>query len=195
MSDDRWNEKIRLLPHDRIYARTLDALMPRWIVPNHVTVLRFFLIAPVVYLLYVGNYSWGVPLFLFAALTDALDGSMARVRRKITRWGIVYDPLADKLLIGSVLFLIVLRHINFYLGLGLLLVESLMIIGGWMMWRRGIVQPANFFGKLKMVAEVVGIMLLLIALWLDMSLFVDLSNGTLSVALVVAIVSLLSRLY
>jgi len=195
MSDDRWNEKIRLLLHDRIYARTLDVLLPRWIAPNHVTVLRFFLVPPVVYLLYIGNYGWGVPLFLFAALTDALDGSMARVRRRITEWGIIYDPLADKLLIGSVLFLIVLRHINFYLGLGLLLVETLMIVGGWMMRRRGMVQPANFFGKVKMVAEVLGIMLLLIALWLNISLFVDLSNGTLGVALVVAIVSLLSRLH
>ncbi|HCC22269.1 hypothetical protein A2480_01420 [Candidatus Uhrbacteria bacterium RIFOXYC2_FULL_47_19] len=195
MSDDKWNEKIKLLLHDRVYVRTFDILLPDWLVPNHLTVLRFFLIAPVVYLLYIGNYSWGVPLFLVAALTDALDGSMARVRRKITRWGIIYDPLADKLLIGSVLFLIVLRHVNFYLGFGLLMVESLMIVGGWLMQRRGVVKPANFFGKVKMVAEVLGILLLLIALWLDMSLFVDLSNGTLGVALVVAILSLLSRLY
>ncbi|MFH2063377.1 MAG: CDP-alcohol phosphatidyltransferase family protein [bacterium] len=195
MSDERWNEKIKLLPQDRLYAWTLDRFLPSGLVPNHLTLLRFLLTPIVVYLLYVENYDWGVPLFLFAAWTDTLDGSMARVRRKITEWGIVYDPLADKLLIGSVLFLIVLRHINLYLGFGLLAVESLMIVGGWFMRRRGTVQPANFLGKIKMVAEVFGITLLLMALWLDVSLLVDLSNGTLGVALVVAIASLLTRLY
>ncbi|MEA3248761.1 MAG: CDP-alcohol phosphatidyltransferase family protein [Patescibacteria group bacterium] len=183
------------MPHDKIYRCVLDPLIPKSVRPNHVTVIRIFMVPFVIYFLYIGNYAVGVPLFLFASLTDALDGSMARVRKQITRWGILYDPLADKMLIGAVLFLIVLQHVNFYLGLALIMVEVIMIVGAWIRSRRGLVEPANFWGKLKMFVEVVGISLLLVALWLDISLLVDLSVGTLAVALAVAIVSIMSRLH
>ncbi len=195
ISDEEFNRDIRLLPQDRIYRAVLDPFMPRWIRPNHVTLARIFMVPFVVYFIFVGNLAVGIVLFLVAALTDMLDGSMARVRRQITRWGILYDPLADKLLIGAVLFLIVLLHVNFWLGLALIMVEVVVIVGAWIRSRRGVVMPANFWGKLKMTVEVAGIMLLLIALLLDINLLVDLSVGTLAVALVVAIVSILSRLH
>jgi len=195
MFGDNWNKEIRLLPHDRIYKCVLDPLIPAAIKPNHITVVRMFLIPPVLYFLYIGEYRIGVPLFMLAAFTDALDGSMARVRSQITKWGILYDPLADKLLIGSVIFLIVLHHVNFILGMTLLVVEVLMIVGAWLRHRRGKIEPANFWGKLKMVTEVLAIFLLLLALWMDISLLVDISAGTLALALAVAVVSILSRLH
>jgi CDP-diacylglycerol--glycerol-3-phosphate 3-phosphatidyltransferase len=195
VSDGKYNRHIKLLPHDRIYRAVLDPLIPSWIHPNHVTLLRFFMVPFVIYFLYVENLPVAMVLFLVAAMTDALDGSMARVRKRITRWGILYDPLADKLLIGAMLFLIVLRHVNFWLGLGLILAEAVMIVGAWIRSRKGEVMPANFWGKLKMVVEVLGITLLLLALCFDINLLVELSVGTLAVALAVAIVSIMSRLH
>ncbi len=195
MFGDKWNKNIRLLPHDKVYRRAIDPFMPQAVHPNHVTVFRMLMIPVVLYFLHVQAYHIGVPLFIFAALTDALDGSMARVRRQVTEWGIKYDPLADKMLIGAVLFLVVLQHINYALGMALLAVESVMIIGAWVRQRKGIIEPANFWGKLKMVTEVCGISLLLFALWLDVSLLVEISAGTLALALAVAIVSVLSRLH
>ncbi|MFH1047659.1 MAG: CDP-alcohol phosphatidyltransferase family protein [Patescibacteria group bacterium] len=195
MFGDKWNDHIRLLPHDRVFRRLIEPLIPSWLLPNHLTVLRIFLIPLVLYFLHIKSYDIGVPLFMFAALTDSFDGSLARVRKQITEWGIKYDPLADKLLIGSVLFVIVLQHINYYLGIALLVTEAVMIIGAWWRQRRGKVEPANFWGKLKMVTEVVGISLLLLALWFDISLLVEVSAGTLALALAVAIVSILSRLH
>jgi CDP-diacylglycerol--glycerol-3-phosphate 3-phosphatidyltransferase len=183
-----------LLPHDRLFKRFIEPYFPPWIRPNHLTVARFVLTPFVVLVLAREDYRLGVPLFVLTALTDAFDGSLARVRRQITEWGIIYDPLADKLLIGSVLAVIVLQHINPYLGVGLLVIETGMIIGGWYGRRQGRVEPANVWGKIKMVAEVVGIGLLLIALWSKADLLVDLSAGTLALALVVAIVSIFSRL-
>ncbi|HSD12388.1 MAG TPA: CDP-alcohol phosphatidyltransferase family protein, partial [Patescibacteria group bacterium] len=169
--------------------------VPRFVRPNHLTVLRLMLIPFVLFLLSAERYSVGVPLFVFAALTDWFDGSLARVRRQVTEWGIVYDPLVDKLLIGSVLFVIVLDHINFTLGMALLGVEAFMIAAGWYRNRKtGRVEPANIWGKIKMVSEVCGIMLLLLALWFRVNLLVDLSTGTLGLALTFAIVSILSRI-
>jgi len=189
-----WNENIVLLPHDRFIKKTIEPLIPAGLRPNHLTVARMLLTPIVLLFLSRGQFNIGVPLFLFAALTDALDGSLARIRKQITEWGILYDPLADKLLIGSVLFVIVLNHINFLLGVSLLAVEAGMIIYGWIQMRRGKVIQANVWGKIKMAAEVVGIMLLLVAVWLDVDMLVNFSIGTLSVALVAAIVSILSRM-
>lgn len=191
----RWNATIKLTAADKVFAATLEPLIPKRVRPNHFTVLRIFMTPFVLYYLHVGNFDVGVPLFFLAAFTDAVDGALARVRRQITEWGILFDPLADKLLIGSVLFLIVLEHVNFVLGMSLLAVEVFLIIAStYAKWRHNSVRPANGWGKIKMGAEVVGILLLLMALWLDIPLFVDLSNGTLAVALVAALVSILWRI-
>jgi len=191
---EKWNKHIVLLPHDRLLQHTLIPLVPAWVKPNHITVARIFLIPPVLLALNEGNYAWGVPLFLFIALTDAFDGSLARVRRQISEWGILYDPVADKLFIGSVLFLIVLQHINFYLGMTLLGVEAAIIVIGWYRVRQGTVEPANVWGKIKMVTEVAAILLLLTALWFNIDMLTDVSTSTLALALVFAVVSVLTRI-
>ncbi len=192
---DRWNKDVPRYPTDRIFAKLIAPLIPSAVLPNHLTVFRMLLVPPVVYFLYKEQYAVGVPLFLFASLTDWFDGALARTRRRISEWGILYDPIADKLLIGSVLFVIVLRHINFVLGMCLLLVEfSFVLVGWYKKVHDGVIEPANVWGKVKMVAEVAGIMLLLAALWSGIDLFVDLSNGTLAVALVAALVSVFWRI-
>src|SRR5687767_6672029 len=165
MADDLWNASIVLHPGDRLFAATVGRIMPARVRPNHLTVLRLMLIPFVLYFLWRQRYEIGVPLFLFAALTDWFDGALARTRKQITEWGIIHDPFVDKLLIGSVLFVIVLDHINYTLGMALLGVEAAMIAVGWYRKTRGKVEPANVWGKIKMVAEVCGIMLLLLALW------------------------------
>ena len=195
MFSQRWNAVIKLTAVDKLFAATLEPLIPDRVRPNHLTVLRMLMTPLVVYILYKGNFTWGVPLFFFAAFTDAADGSLARTRRQITEWGILFDPVADKLLIGSVLFVIVLEHINFYLGFALLAVEVVLIIGSSITkFRHGRVVPANGWGKIKMGAETLGILLLLFALWFEIPLFVDLSTGTLAIALVAALVSILWRI-
>lgn len=195
MSEDRWNSSIRLYPTDRLFLATFSRLIPRSVSPNALTWLRLLLIVPILYSLSVERYDVGVPLFLFAALTDWFDGALARTRRQVTQWGVVYDPLVDKLLIGSVLFVIVLQHVNFVLGISLLGVEATIILLALRARLSGAVQPANVWGKIKMVAEVSGVLLLLIALWFQVDLFVDLSNGTLAVALVFALISVFSRMF
>jgi len=191
---ERWNKDIVLLPHDRVLSRTLIPFIPPWIRPNHITLARLFLIPLDLYLLSVDNYPWGVPLFLLIAFSDALDGSLARVRRQITEWGIIYDPVVDKLFIGSVLYLIVLQHINYALGMTLLLVEAGIIAFGWYRARHGRIEPANVWGKIKMVTEVAAILLLLIAVWLKIDMLTDISTSTLALALIFAVVSVLTRI-
>ncbi len=182
----------KLYPHDRLLAVTLIPLIPREVHPNHVTVLRLFLIPIVLIFLAVEEYAVGVPLFFIAAFTDALDGSLARVRRQITEWGTFYDPVADKLLIGSVVLLIVVKHINIAFGLLIVLLELLIVAGGYLRKRQGRITHANVFGKTKMFFQVMGVLFLLIAVWMGVDLFMGVSIGTLSLAIVFAVLSLLT---
>ncbi len=179
-------------PHDRLFAAVLLPLIPRHVHPNHITVLRLFMIPFVLLFLAIGEYAVGVPLFVFAAFTDALDGSLARVRKQITEWGTLYDPIADKILIGSVVLLIVVRHINIWFALLIVLLEFLIVMGGIARRRSGALPSANVFGKTKMFLQVLGVLFLLVSVWEGVDLFVDLSVGTLSLAVVFAVLSLLT---
>jgi len=79
--------------------------------PNTLTIGRIFLVPIVVAVLLtveIRNWApWGASLFLAAALTDLLDGYLARRRKQVTTLGRLLDPIADKLLISSALISLV----------------------------------------------------------------------------------------
>jgi CDP-diacylglycerol--glycerol-3-phosphate 3-phosphatidyltransferase len=81
--------------------------------PNGLTLIRIFLVPFVVVVLLTRPTEmqtwaiWGVSLFLGAALTDLLDGYIARRRKQVTTLGRLLDPIADKLLISSALISLV----------------------------------------------------------------------------------------
>jgi len=171
---------------------TIIPLIPRFVRPNHVTILRLLLTPFVLWFLITQQYSIGVPLFFIAAFTDAIDGSLARLRGQITEWGTVVDPVAVKLLIGLVVLLFVIQYIGLYFGLLILFIELVIITGGLVRKYQGHFVSANVFGKIKMFLQVVGVMFLLISLWADFDLFRSVSVGSFTLAIVFAILSLLS---
>jgi CDP-diacylglycerol--glycerol-3-phosphate 3-phosphatidyltransferase len=79
--------------------------------PTTLTIGRIFLVPIVVAVLLtveIRNWAlWGASLFLAAALTDLLDGYLARRRKQVTTLGRLLDPIADKLLISSALISLV----------------------------------------------------------------------------------------
>lgn len=181
----------KLFPLDHI-LKFFILPFPKAVKPNHLTVFRFLITPLVLWFLYVENWKIGIPLFVFASFTDALDGTMARVRKEVTKWGTFYDPVADKFLIGSVVLLIVVRYVNPLIALSIIVLELLLILGGWYRRRRHLSTQANIWGKIKMILEFVAVMFLLIALAFGVDLFVDISQGTLVLAIIFAIVSLLT---
>lgn len=158
------NDNIKIYPHDQLLKWTILPLIPRFIKPNHFTVLRYLLVLPVLYFIIKANYRVGIPLFILAALTDMVDGSLARTRGQITVWGIINDPIADKSLIGSLLVVLVVQHVNPIIAFMVIGMEILFVTGGIMLKRRGVIQMANWWGKTKMIFQVLGVGLLLI--WL-----------------------------
>ncbi|OGL64016.1 hypothetical protein A2839_04050 [Candidatus Uhrbacteria bacterium RIFCSPHIGHO2_01_FULL_47_10] len=180
----------KLFPHDYVMRYTFVPLVPRFITPNMITVFRMVLVPFILYFLFYDNFQIGVPLFLFAAFTDALDGSVARLRHQVTEWGTFYDPFADKLLVGSVVILVVMQHINPIFGGLILFVDTMIMIGGYIRKKQGRPMGSNIFGKTKMFFQILGISLLLIALWAGFDLFIPFSVGTFSLAIVLAVISL-----
>lgn len=70
--------------------------------PNLICVLRILLTIPVVWTLVEGRFGWTLALFLVAAVSDGLDGYLAKRFDWTTELGKVLDPVADKLLLVSV---------------------------------------------------------------------------------------------
>ncbi|MBU0614030.1 CDP-alcohol phosphatidyltransferase family protein [Patescibacteria group bacterium] len=181
----------KLFPHDHLVYPFISWL-PEAVRPNHITIFRLILTPFCLVLLFFEQYTIGIPFFVFAALTDVFDGVLARKRKQITAWGTFYDPVVDKVLIGSVILLIVIQHINPIIAIGIIFVELMLILGGWYNRRKKEMYGANIWGKIKMVLQVIGVLFLLIALCSGMDLFIDISSGTLVLAIIFALVSLLT---
>ncbi len=112
--------------------------------------------------------------FLIASYTDYLDGHIARKNNQVTDLGKFLDPVADKLLINSmVIFLIVPAsyahngQMNFSLWCALLLVVRDIVVDAlrFIAASKGKVIAANIFGKLKTVLEMVAICFVLLNGW------------------------------
>jgi CDP-diacylglycerol--glycerol-3-phosphate 3-phosphatidyltransferase len=186
------NENIVLAPFDRLLGATIVRFVPSFIRPNHWTVLRIVLIPVVLWLFWIQNWPWALGVFIFAALTDAIDGAQARLRKQITLWGTMADPVADKLLIGSAVALFVAREVSLMFAVVIVLIE-LLIVGGALYRRsQGRYSSANGYGKIKMFFQILGVCLLLLAKVAGLPLAVPFAVGTLSLAIAFAVISLLT---
>ncbi len=157
--------------------------------PNSLTILRIFLIPLLVVVLltrFPNKEFIGVAIFLAAALTDSLDGYLARRRRQVTAIGTWLDPVADKLLVSSALIAMV--------EMGLVPAWMVVILVGRevavtglrnVALARGIGIEVSDLGKAKMATQVVAITAIILgmrfalletigywALWLAVSLAV-----------------------
>jgi len=137
-----------------------------WNLPNSLTLLRIFLVPFLVVVLltkFDGREYVGLAIFLIAAITDLLDGYFARKYKKVTKLGILLDPIADKLLISSALISLV------ELGLApawmiVIIVGREFAVSGLRMIasQQGVTIAASPLGKGKTVTQVIAVALLIL---------------------------------
>jgi len=173
-------------------AKTVLRLFPRYILPNQVTMARFVMTPFVVWFIWIGRYDWGVPAFLLTAFTDTIDGSLARTRNQITKWGIVFDPIADKLLVGSVLVVLIIQKLSLYLGITIIILEGIVALAGLYSHRSGHVFMANNLGKAKMCLQIVGLFLLLIGIWAGFPVLHSLATIVLATSVAFAVANIVA---
>lgn len=137
--------------------------------PNVITVTRILLI-PVFIGLYMVQQDWSIlaasVLFALAALTDWLDGYLARRLNQTTPFGAFLDPVADKLIVVSALIVLVAYHSNMWLTLpGLVIVGREIVISALREWMAdmddSVAVAVSYLGKIKTTAQMIAITLLL----------------------------------
>lgn len=141
--------------------------------PNSLTVTRIFLVPLLVVVLLTkvkGPLILGLPkdivgalIFALASLTDWADGYLARRRKQVTPLGQVIDPLADKLLISAALIsLVQLDLAQSWMVAVIIGREFAVTTLRSLAYARGVAMPASPLGKIKMVAQVVAILALIL---------------------------------
>jgi CDP-diacylglycerol--glycerol-3-phosphate 3-phosphatidyltransferase len=130
-----------------------------WNLPNALTVLRFLLVPVYAVLLFMEGGSspwwrfWAWVVFVLAAVTDGIDGKIARQRGEITNFGKVADPIADKALTGTAFIgLSVLGVIWWWVTVVILVREIGITVLRFVVIRHG-VMPAGRGGKLKTMLQ------------------------------------------
>lgn len=117
--------------------------------PNLLSTLRLVAAPFVFVLLWKQYWGWGLWILLFAALTDALDGFLARRFKAASHAGEVLDPIADKVLLSGAFFAMVLNGaVEIWLA-ALVIGRDVLILalGGALIRTTGRRFPPSIWGK------------------------------------------------
>lgn len=158
--------------------------------PNKLTLLRIIAIPIFIVVLLLGHRYIATIIFIAAALTDMLDGHIARKYNMVTNFGKLMDPLADKLLVMSALLLLVqLGNVEGWMAVVILAREFAVTGLRQVAASEGIVIAAGVTGKIKTILQMIAIPLLLLNNWPGYYIGIPLDQIFLWAAVIMTIVS------
>lgn len=133
---------------------------------NKLTILRILLV-PIFMIFLLSEIPYGITIsagiFAIAAVTDALDGHIARRRNEITNFGKFMDPLADKLLVSAALIsLVQLGKLSAWIVFIIIAREFTISILRAVAASEGIVIAASSWGKAKTITQIFAIITILL---------------------------------
>ncbi|CAN5523525.1 hypothetical protein BH10ACI1_BH10ACI1_24910 [soil metagenome] len=141
--------------------------------PNYLTLARIVIVPLLVVVLLtpyaenwfgISSYALAIGIFIAASLTDILDGHLARKRNQVSNFGKLLDPIADKLLVSAALIVLVEKHLAPAWAVVVILGREFIVTGlRSAAAADGIVIAAEKIGKIKMWAQCVAIVALLVA--------------------------------
>ncbi|MBR7091646.1 MAG: CDP-alcohol phosphatidyltransferase family protein [Clostridia bacterium] len=129
-----------------------------WNIPNLLSLFRILLVPPFVFL-FIGSAEhphwmyWAFGVLALSALSDSLDGLIARRFNMITDFGKLLDPIADKLTQLSVILCMAFRYKHLFILMVLCVIKEVcQVIGSWILLHRGsAVRGAKWYGKVSTV--------------------------------------------
>ena len=133
-------------------------------IPNALTILRILLIPVIVGFLVYDHFDFALVVLLIAALTDALDGSIARMANQKTEFGAYLDPLADKLLLMTMFIMFSLLDMVPVWSVIVVVSRDAILLTGTLLARltdTGINASPSVLGKATTVFQLVYIILVL----------------------------------
>ncbi len=169
--------------------------------PNKLTLFRM-VITPVFLALFIAeglphHFLWGLILFSIGSVTDFADGRLARKYNQITVFGKLADPVADKMLTTAALLAFMQMGLcSIWIVMIVLIREFAITSFRLVASAQGLVIPANIYGKLKTISQMVFTVLIMLlgelkscGLLPDSVNFPVLSNCLLWVTAVLAVIS------
>jgi CDP-diacylglycerol---glycerol-3-phosphate 3-phosphatidyltransferase len=139
-------------------------------IPNALTLLRIGLI-PIFIIIFYLPFVWAhyaaAFVFLFASVTDILDGYLARKLKQISSFGTFLDPVADKLLVASSLLLLLgVKEIEYITLPAIIIVGREIVISALREWMAELGLRASvavsWMGKIKTCTQMIAIALLIL---------------------------------
>ena len=172
-----------------------------WVnIPNCLTIIRMLLIPVflISYYQFPDKRYVALIVFALASATDALDGYLARRLKQITSFGKLCDPLADKLMVLSMLFCLAdgrylfpnSSAVNWTILIVMLCKELVLMSGSLVLLHRGIVVYSNIWGKCATVAFVTGI--LLVFPWHEISYVRSIGQVIIVIAVVLSVIAMVN---
>ncbi|MDD3333924.1 MAG: CDP-alcohol phosphatidyltransferase family protein [Eubacteriales bacterium] len=142
-----------------------EYLKKNWNVPNVLTLIRLLLV-PVYIVLFVKGMKYpALIVFVSACLTDLFDGMIARKYHLITNFGKLMDPFADKVMVLTAMFSMMIGNeaipavIPLSAVIVLLLKELVMVAGGLLLLKKGLVVYSSMIGKVAHCIFIGGLVL------------------------------------
>ncbi len=163
-------------------------------IPNVLTSLRILLVIPVAYYLFESNYLYSLALFLFAGISDAVDGYLARRFLWTSNFGAWADPLADKLIVGVVFVVLAIQGLVPAWLVCVTIGRDLIILCGAGTYRKifGKIDIApTILSKVNTVVQILALLLVMVTL-LDIPQLMNTDDMLDMVFIIVGIFSILS---
>ncbi|MEU3306621.1 CDP-diacylglycerol--glycerol-3-phosphate 3-phosphatidyltransferase [Nocardiopsis sp. NPDC055551] len=143
--------------------------VPLWNIANILTMSRLVMVPVFVWFMFLDGTWWRLAafgVFVVAAITDRVDGELARRRNLVTDFGKIADPIADKALTGAALIVLSIQgDLWWWVTIAILVREWGITFLRLAVLRYG-VMPASSGGKLKTVLQIVAISIYLFPLHL-----------------------------
>ena len=143
-------------------------------VPNVLTIIRLVLVPVYIAFFALGEKYSALTVFLLASFTDLLDGRIARKYHLITDFGKLMDPLADKIMVLTVMFSMAIGNrrippvIPWPAVVLLLAKEAYMVWGAARLYNKGIVAYSSMIGKVAQCAFIAGLVAVYFHEWFGM---------------------------
>ncbi|MBN2851102.1 MAG: CDP-diacylglycerol--glycerol-3-phosphate 3-phosphatidyltransferase [Clostridia bacterium] len=163
--------RIALIPVVMIFLSPVYSFMPAW--------YNNFITGP-------GRY-FGVVIFLLAAITDFLDGYLARKHNMVTKLGKFLDPIADKLLVIAVLIILVDKNVLSHWIAMIIIAREIIVMGIRIVAAsEGKVIAASVIAKIKTIFQISAITAFLITDIINLGILADVLMG---IAVVITLIS------
>lgn len=163
-------------------------------IPNIISLSRLFLVIIFLILFYYDKIYYSLIILAFSAITDLLDGFLARMLKQQTPFGSFLDPLADKIFIITTFTIFMIKNYIPWWFFSIVIVREILVSSGWVIvyqYKAIITTRPRFSGKISIFFQMTTIIVVIFSLYSPKCIFSSILNSMFFVTSLLAIVSMI----